>query len=76
MLETHVNGLVTEVRKLRSENHRVSKQYADVTASYQAIQEERQALKAALAHEQQLKNEVLERVDALLERLKDLDTEA
>lgn len=72
LLEERVDGLVAELEMLRSENRRIVAASAEAVAGYQALQEENRSLREALAQEQQLKDEVLERVDAILGRLTDI----
>ena len=76
LLEARVYGLVGELEKLREENKRLWSASAEHTTAVQALNEENRALQEALTQERQLKDEVLERIDALLERLKDIDTDA
>lgn len=75
MLEARVAGLMAEVERLRMENQRIAATSSETVAARQTLQEENRRLRDDLAQEQQLKDEVLERIDALLARIKDLDNE-
>lgn len=76
LLEARVSELLTQADGLRAENARLAAQAAHEAARRQALQDENQALQATLHQEQRLRDAVLERIDTLLERLKDVDSDA
>lgn len=75
LLEERVQALVTQTERLRAENHRLESASSEGQGALHALQEENRMLKESLAQEQRLKDEVLERIDALLERLKDIEND-
>lgn len=75
LLEARVYGLVSDFEKMREDNKRLLAASAEHATELQALQAENSALKESLAQEQHLKDEVLERIDALLERLKEIDAD-
>lgn len=76
LLEEKVQALVSQTERMRGENKRLELSSSDGQQALHDLQEENQMLKATLAQEQRLKDEVLERIDALLERLKDIENDA
>lgn len=75
LLEARVGALVAQIARLRAENARLEAQAAHDAVRCQSLQDEKLALHTALIQEQQLKDTVLERIDALLDRLKDVDSD-
>ncbi len=77
MLEERVIRLMQELERVREENGRIlqegSGQVAALQDELQSLRDENQLLKDLLAQEEQVKDNVVQRVDALLERLKGLD---
>ncbi len=77
LLEERVIRLMQELERVRKENGQIlqegSEQAAKLQAELDSMREENQLLKDLLAEEEQVKDNVLQRVDSLLERLKDLD---
>lgn len=69
VLEARVGELVAQAQSLRADTIRLQTQ----AAQCRALQDENHALQTALIQEQRLKDAVLMRIDALLERLKDVD---
>ena len=76
LLEERVQTLVARNEHLRAEVKRIQTETSGSAASLQALQEENRILKESLAQEQRLKDEVLERIDTLLEKLKDIESDA
>lgn len=76
LLENRVTTLVTEVEQLRQQNGALHDQLSAVNDVCAQQKEENSSLKEALVQEQQLKDTVLERIEFLLQRLKDLDNTA
>lgn len=76
LLEARINELVVRVDAVRTENARLTAQAAQCVIDIRSVQDENQALRDALLREQQIKDAVLERIDTLLERLKDVDSDA
>lgn len=75
LLEERVQALVAQTERLRDENRRLELASSEGLQSLHGLQEENRLLKESLAQEQRLKDEVLERIDALLERLKDIEND-
>ena len=73
--EERVLDLVNETCRMRVEYRRMMQDTSGQTAEVQALREENRILKESLAQEQKIKDEVLQRIDTLLERLKDLEQE-
>ncbi len=72
-LEEHVLRLISEAEHMKQERSLLLQNAAAQDANLASAQEENRLLKEALIQEQQIKDDVLKRVDALLERLKDLE---
>ncbi len=72
-LEEHVLRLVGEAEQTKREYNLMLQSAATTEAELDSVKEENRLLKEALIQEQQIKDDVLKRVDALLERLKDLE---
>ncbi len=72
-LEEHVLRLIREAEQVKQEYNILLQSAATHEAELDSIKEENRLLKEALIQEQQIKDDVLKRVDALLERLKDLE---
>ncbi len=71
-LEQRVQSLLEEVATAREEKKRALVDMGAHATELQALKEENQKLKEALVQEKQVRDEVLQRIDMLLERLKDL----
>ncbi len=72
-LEEHVLRLISETEHLRQEHERLQQNATLHETALNTVKEENRLLKEALVQEQQIKEDVLKRIDALLERLKDLE---
>ncbi|MEG2173758.1 MAG: cell division protein ZapB [Desulfovibrionaceae bacterium] len=73
LLEKRISTLMSELTRLRHENDQLRKQLSDANATCAQQEGEVSTLKEALVQEGQLKDTVLERIEFLLQRLKDLD---
>lgn len=71
LLENRVTGLMAEVDRLRAENSRLREDAVAAESLLATSEEEKRSLKESLMQEQQVKDSVLERIDGLLQRLKD-----
>ncbi len=71
LLENRVAGLMAEVDRLRAENSRLREDVVAAESLLATSEEEKRALKESLTQEQQVKDAVLQRIDGLLQRLKD-----
>lgn len=71
LLENRVAGLMAEVDRLRAENSRLREDVVTTESLLATSEEEKRALKESLTQEQQVKDAVLQRIDGLLQRLKD-----
>ena len=71
LLENRVTGLMAEVDRLRAENSRLREDVVAAESLLATSEEEKRALKESLTQEQQVKDAVLQRIDGLLQRLKD-----
>ena len=71
LLENRVAGLMAEVDRLRAENSRLHEDVVTAESLLATSEEEKRALKESLTQEQQVKDAVLQRIDGLLQRLKD-----
>ncbi len=71
LLENRVTGLMAEVDRLRAENSRLREDVVTAESLLATSEEEKRALKESLTQEQQVKDAVLQRIDGLLQRLKD-----
>lgn len=76
LLEKRISTLMIELTQLRQENGRISEEFSAANALCAQQQGEIASLKEALVQEGQLKDTVLERIEFLLQRLKDLDNSA
>lgn len=76
LLEKRIAALMTALTHLRQENGQLREQLSAANALCCQQQEELVSLKEALVQEGQLKDTVLERIEFLLQRLKDLDNTA
>ncbi len=77
LLEERVIRLMHELERTREENRRIleesSGQVASLQNELQSLRDENQTLKGLLTQEKQVKDDVLQRVDTLLDLLKELD---
>ena len=73
-LETQITELLTRLDTLKAENTRLRAEADNVTAGRAALEEENRRLTAALAQEESLRNEVLQRVDNLLRKIQEHDS--
>ncbi len=77
MLEERISRLIQEVERVRAENDRILKEgnsrVAELQSELHSLREENQTLNVLLTEETQVKNNILQRVDGLLDRLKNLD---
>lgn len=76
LLEKRISTLMEELAHLRHENGQLREELSATHATYAQQQAEVASLKEALVQEGQLKDTVLERIEFLLQRLKDLDNTA
>lgn len=76
LLEKRIGALMIALTNLRHENGQLREQLSGANALCAQQQEELVSLKEALVQEGQLKDTVLERIEFLLQRLKDLDNTA
>ncbi len=72
-LEEHVLRLISETEHLKQEHKLLLQNAASHELALNTVKEENRLLKEALIQEQQIKDDVLKRIDILLERLKDLE---
>ncbi len=73
LLEERVQQLLDEVVQAREEKRRALEEVGVHIAEVQNLKEENRLLKDALLQERQVKDDVQQRIDSLLERLKVLD---
>ncbi len=77
LLEEHVHRLLDDLETVRSDNRRIlqdsNDQVAELQEQLQAVKEENHSLKDLLAKERQVKDDVLQRIDVLLERMKSIE---
>ena len=73
-LETHIAELLTRLDTLKAENARLRAEAENSAAGRTALEEENRRLTAALAQEESLRNEVLRRVDNLLQKIQEHDS--
>lgn len=76
LLEKRISTLMMELTQLRHENGRIREELSAANVLCAQQQGEITILKEALVQEGQLKDTVLERIEFLLQRLKDLDNTA
>ncbi len=72
-MESHVLRLISEAEQMKQESSILLQNAVNSEAELDSLKEENRLLKEALIQEQQIKDNVLKRVDGLLERLKDLE---
>ena len=73
-LESHITELLTRLDTLKAENARLRAEAEHTVAGRTALEEENRRLTAALAQEESLRNEVLRRVDSLLQKIQEHDS--
>ena len=73
-LESHITELLTRLDTLKAENARLRAEAENVATGRTALEEENRRLTAALAQEESLRNEVLQRVDSLLQKIQEHDS--
>ena len=72
-LEKHVTDLLARLDTLKAENARLRAEAESVSTGRTALKEENRRLTTALAQEESLRNEVLKRVDSLLQKIQEHD---
>ena len=73
-LESQVEALLARLDRLKAENARISAESAAVAAQIDALDQENQKLREALENEETLRTEALNRIDALLRRIREHDS--
>ena len=73
-LESHITELLTRLDTLKAENARLRAEAENSVMGRTALEEENRRLTAALAQEESLRNEVLRRVDSLLQKIQEHDS--
>ena len=73
-LESQITELLTRLDTLKAENVRLRAEAEKSVMGRTALEEENRRLTAALAQEESLRNEVLQRVDNLLQKIQEHDS--